>query len=234
LLPVRRPAVKALRLAQHQEAADRITQGMIGVVFVLLMLSAPTTELIGIHAMFGAFALGAVIPSESKLTRQMKEQLEAVLVVLLLPMFFALTGLRTRIELVTGMHAWLLSGLVILVACVGKFGGNSVAARWTGYNRRDAWELGILMNTRGMTELIVLKIGLQSRVIGPRWFAILAMMSLPHHRGHHSRHSLAQARREGRSTARRNRPQQASQTSGKSFAKMLEPHRQGAHDLRNC
>lgn len=70
-----------------------------------------------------------------------------MLVVLLLPMFFALTGLHARIGLVTGMHAWPLSGLVILVACVGKFGGNSVAARWTGYNWRNAWALGILMNT---------------------------------------------------------------------------------------
>ncbi len=93
-------------------------------------------------------------------------------------MFFALTGLRTRIGLVTGMHAWLLTGLVILVACVGKFGGSLVAARLTGCNWRDASVLGVLMNALGMTELIVLNINLRLRVIGPRLFAILVIVSL--------------------------------------------------------
>lgn len=175
VLLVRPPMV---RLTMRQESADRLTQGMIAVVFVLLLASALTTELIGIHAMFGAFALGALIPSDSKLARGMTDKLEDVLVVLLLPTFFALTGLRTRIGLVSGMEAWLLCGLVIAVASIGKFGGSFVAARLNGLNWRDASALGVLMNTRGMAELIVLNIGLQIRVINPRVFAMLVIMSL--------------------------------------------------------
>jgi Kef-type K+ transport system membrane component KefB len=148
------------------------------VVFVLLLLSALTTELIGIHAMFGAFALGAVIPSDSKLAHEIRDRLEDVLVVVLLPTFFAFTGLRTRIGLVNGLHAWLLCGLIIAVASAGKFGGSFVAARLTGLGWRDASALGVLMNTRGLAELIVLNIGLQLRVINPRVFAMLVIMSL--------------------------------------------------------
>jgi Kef-type K+ transport system membrane component KefB len=167
-----------LRLAMQQENADRLTQGIVAVIFVLLLASALTTELIGIHAMFGAFALGAIIPSDSKVAREMTAKLEDVLVVLLLPTFFALTGLRTRIGLVSGTQAWLLCGLVILVASVGKFGGSFVAARLNGMNWSDASAMGVLMNTRGMAELIVLNIGLQIRVINPRVFAMLVIMSL--------------------------------------------------------
>jgi len=168
----------AVRLTLRQENTGHLTQGMMAIVFVLLMLSALATDLIGIHAMFGAFALGAVIPSDSKLAHDMTERLEDVLVVLLLPTFFALTGLRTRIGLVSGLHAWLLCGLTIAVASVGKFGGSFVAARLTGLGWRDASSLGVLMNTRGLAELIVLNIGLQLRVINPRVFAMLVVMSL--------------------------------------------------------
>jgi Kef-type K+ transport system membrane component KefB len=171
-----RPTI--VRLTLRQETAGRLTQGMMAVVFVLLLLSALTTDLIGIHAMFGAFALGAVIPSDSKLAHEMTERLEDVLVVLLLPTFFAFTGLRTRIGLVSGLHAWLMCALTIAVASVGKFGGSFVAARLTGLGWRDASALGVLMNTRGMAELIVLNIGLQLRVINPRVFAMLVVMSL--------------------------------------------------------
>jgi Kef-type K+ transport system membrane component KefB len=171
-----RPAM--VRLTLRQENIGRLTQGMMAIVFVLLLLSALTTQLIGIHAMFGGFALGAVIPSESKLAHEMRDRLEDVLVVALLPTFFAFTGLRTRIGLVKGLHEWLLCGLIIAVASVGKFGGSFVAARLTGLGWRDASALGVLMNTRGMAELIVLNIGLQLRVINPRVFAMLVIMSL--------------------------------------------------------
>lgn len=171
-----RPAM--VRLTIHQEGIGRLTQGMMAIVFVLLLASAVTTELIGIHAMFGAFAIGAVIPSDSKLAHDMTDKLEDVLVVLLLPAFFALTGLRTRIGLMNGLEAWLLCGLTILVASVGKFGGSFVAARLTGLGWRDASALGVLMNTRGLVELIVLNIGLQLRVINPRVFAMLVVMSV--------------------------------------------------------
>jgi Kef-type K+ transport system membrane component KefB len=171
-----RPSI--VRLTLRREVSGRLTQGMMAVVFILLLLSALATDLIGIHAMFGAFALGAVIPSDSKLAHEMTDRLEDVLLVLLLPAFFALTGLRTRIGLVSGLEAWMLCGLTIVVASVGKFGGSFVAARLTGLGWRDASALGVLMNTRGLAELIVLNIGLQLRVINPRVFAMLVVMSL--------------------------------------------------------
>jgi Kef-type K+ transport system membrane component KefB len=171
-----RPTI--VRLTSRQESRERLTQGIIAIVFILLLISALTTELIGIHAMFGAFAIGALIPSDSKLAKEMTSRLEDVLVVLLLPTFFALTGLRTRIGLVSGQEAWTLCGLTILVASIGKFGGSFIAARLTGMNSRDASALGVLMNTRGLAELIVLNIGLQLRVINPRVFAMLVVMSL--------------------------------------------------------
>jgi Kef-type K+ transport system membrane component KefB len=176
MIVLARPTI--VRLTLRHETAGSLTQGMMAIVFVLLMLSALTTDLIGIHAMFGAFAIGAVIPSDSKLAHDMTDRLEDVLVVLLLPTFFALTGLRTRIGLVSGAHEWMLCGLIVAVASVGKFGGSSVAARLTGLNWRDASALGVLMNTRGLAELIVLNIGLQLRVINPRVFAMLVVMSI--------------------------------------------------------
>ncbi len=167
-----------VRLSLHQEGRERLTQGIIAIVFILLLISALTTELIGIHAMFGAFAIGAIIPSDSKMAHEMTDRLEDVLVVLLLPTFFALTGLRTRIGLVSGQEAWIMCGLTILVASVGKFGGSFIAARLTGMKSRDASTLGVLMNTRGLAELIVLNIGLQLRVLNPKVFAMLVVMSL--------------------------------------------------------
>ena len=133
-----------------------------------LLLSALTTERIGIHAIFGAFLLGAVIPHDSGVARALIDKLEVLVTILLLPAFFALTGMRTEIGLVSGLAEWLLCGLIILVATAGKFGGTLAAARLTGLKWRDAASLGILMNTRGLMELIVLNIGLDLGVISPR------------------------------------------------------------------
>jgi hypothetical protein len=147
-------------------------------VFVGLLLSSWATDLIGIHAVFGAFALGAVIPHDSDLARELTDRLEDLLIVLLLPAFFAYTGLRTFIGLVNGAEQWILCGLIILVASAGKFGGSAIAARLTGLNWRDASALGVLMNTRGLVELIVLNIGLDLGVISPTLFAMLVLMAL--------------------------------------------------------
>ncbi len=147
-------------------------------VFVALLASALTTDLIGIHAVFGAFVLGAVIPHDSAVARSFTRQLEQIVTVLLLPAFFAFTGMRTRIDLVSGWEAWLLCGLIILVATVGKFGGTCVAARLTGLSWRDAAALGALMNTRGLMELIVLNVGLDLKVISPTLFAMMVLMAI--------------------------------------------------------
>ena len=147
-------------------------------MFIALLASALTTDLIGIHAVFGAFLLGAVIPHESALAKSFIHQLEQIVTVLLLPAFFAYTGMRTRIDLVSGGEAWLLCGLIILVATVGKFGGTCVAARLTGLRWRDAAALGALMNTRGLMELVVLNIGLDLKVISPPLFAMMVLMAI--------------------------------------------------------
>jgi Kef-type K+ transport system membrane component KefB len=143
-----------------------------------VLLAALTAEWIGIHALFGAFLLGAVIPHDSTVARQFGHKLEDVVTVLLLPAFFAFTGMRTQIGLVSGVESWLLCGLIILVAAVGKIGGTYAAARCTGMSNREAAGLGVLMNTRGLVELIVLNVGLDLHVISPTLFAMMVLMAL--------------------------------------------------------
>jgi Kef-type K+ transport system membrane component KefB len=146
--------------------------------YVAVLLSALITEAIGIHAVFGAFLLGAVVPYQSRLARDFIAKLQEPVTVLLLPAFFAYTGMRTQIGLVSGWSNWALCAVIILVATLGKFGGTLVAARWTGQRWRDAAALGILMNTRGLMELIVLNIGLDLGVISPTLFTMMVLMAL--------------------------------------------------------
>ena len=124
------------------------------------------------------FLLGAVIPHESVVARTLTRQLEHLITILLLPAFFAFTGMRTRIDLVSGLDQWMICALIILIATLGKFGGTLVAARLTGLSWRAAAALGTLMNTRGLMELIVLNIGLDLRVISPPLFAMMVVMAL--------------------------------------------------------
>lgn len=156
----------------------QITSGVIAWVLVALLLSSLATEAIGIHAIFGAFLLGAVIPHESAMARVFEQKLEDVVTILLLPAFFAYTGMRTQIGLVSGPAEWLICALIIGVATAGKFGGTLVAARLTGLGWRTSASLGILMNTRGLMELIVLNIGLDLGVISPTLFAMMVLMAL--------------------------------------------------------
>jgi Kef-type K+ transport system membrane component KefB len=156
----------------------RLTPGIIAVALGALLLSALATEAIGVHALFGAFLLGAVIPHDSALARVLTHKLEDLVTVLLLPAFFAFTGMRTQIGLVVGVEEWLLCGLIILVATAGKFGGTYLSARLTRLDWRNAAALGVLMNTRGLMELIVLNIGLDLKVISPTLFAMMVMMAL--------------------------------------------------------
>jgi K+:H+ antiporter len=167
-----------VRVARLYGNRGRLTQGLMAVVFTALLLSAFATDLIGIHAVFGAFALGAVIPHDSGLARELTDRLEDLVVVLLLPAFFAFTGLRTQIGLLDSAGDWMMCGVIVLVASIGKFGGSAIAARLTGLGWRDASALGILMNTRGLMELIVLNIGLELKVISPTLFAMLVIMAL--------------------------------------------------------
>jgi Kef-type K+ transport system membrane component KefB len=141
-------------------------------------MSAVAAEWIGIHAIFGAFLLGAIIPHDSDVARDFQHKLEDIVKILLLPAFFAYTGMRTEIGLVSGWQAWAIVAVIILVATLGKFGGTLAAARLTGLNWKTSAALGILMNTRGLMELVVLNIGLELGVISPRLFAMMVIMAL--------------------------------------------------------
>jgi Kef-type K+ transport system membrane component KefB len=157
---------------------ESLSPERLALIFVALLLSALATERIGIHAIFGAFLLGALIPQGSVVARTLAPQLQPVVTTLLLPAFFALTGMRTRLDLISGAGAWLTCGAIILVATLGKVGGTFLAARGTGLGGRDALILGTLMNTRGLMELIVLNIGLELKVLSPALFAMLVVMAL--------------------------------------------------------
>jgi Kef-type K+ transport system membrane component KefB len=167
-----------VRLARYAGNRGQLTQGVMALVFLALLLSSLATDLIGIHAVFGAFVLGAVIPHDSLLGKELINRLEDLVVVLFLPAFFAFTGMRTQIGLVSGWQNWAMCGVIILIASLGKFGGSAIAARLTGLGWRDSAALGILMNTRGLMELIVLNIGLELRVISPTLFAMLVIMAV--------------------------------------------------------
>jgi len=175
MILVVRPILRRTVARWSEEALPR---GGVGLVFILVLASALTTEVIGIHAIFGAFLLGAIIPHDSVVARTLAQQLKSVVTVLLLPVFFAFTGMRTRVDLVSGADEWLICGFIILVAIVGKFGGAFVAARLTGLRWRPAAALGILMNTRGLMELIVLNVGLDLKVLSPKLFSMMVLMAI--------------------------------------------------------
>jgi Kef-type K+ transport system membrane component KefB len=139
--------------------------------------SALITEGLGIHALFGAFLIGALMPKEREFVRSLAERLEGV-TLLLLPLFFAATGLRTSIALVSDAEMWFYCALTVGVAILGKFGGATIAARASGMGWRESGAIGILMNTRGLMELIVLNIGLDIGVISPALFTILVLMAI--------------------------------------------------------
>jgi Kef-type K+ transport system membrane component KefB len=151
---------------------------LFAVLFVLLLASATATEAIGIHAIFGAFVAGAVIPHDSEAARELSRQLRGVVSIVLLPAFFAFAGMRTRIDLLSDGSVWLLFALVLVAAIAGKFGGAYAASRATGLSRRGATMLGVLMNTRGLMELIVLSVGLDLGVVGPKLYALMVLMAL--------------------------------------------------------
>ena len=171
-----RPLV--IRLVRFQDSRGTLTQAAVAVIFMSLLTCALVTEWIGIHALFGAFLLGAVIPHDSLVATQAREKLEDTVVVLLLPVFFAFTGLRTQIGLLHGFEHWMVCGIIIVLASAGKFGGSYVAARLSGLDVNTAASIGVLMNTRGLMELIVLNLGLDLGILSPSLFAMLVVMAL--------------------------------------------------------
>jgi Kef-type K+ transport system membrane component KefB len=168
----------AMWLVRRQTSLGKTTQQMFATVCVALLFSALVTERIGIHALFGAFLLGAVVPHDSHLARDIREKCEDLVVVLLLPVFFVFTGMRTQVGLLKEPADWLVCVVIILIASVGKFGGSFFAAHITGSDNREAATLGILMNTRGLMELVVLNVGLDLGVLSPTLFAMFVLMAV--------------------------------------------------------
>ncbi|WP_414754503.1 cation:proton antiporter [Anabaena sp. CCY 9910] len=166
------------RLVVHYRRAGRLSQFVLAGIYVAVVASALITELIGIHLIFGAFLLGAAMPKDADLVRELAIKTEDFVLIFLLPVFFAYSGLRTQIGLLNRPELWLLCAAVLLVAIAGKYIGTYTAARVSGIHKREASALGWLMNTRGLTELIVLNIGLELGVISPLLFTMLVIMAL--------------------------------------------------------
>jgi Kef-type K+ transport system membrane component KefB len=176
MLTVGRRALATLETRYVQRG--RVTQDMIAVLMLAMLASAWITERLGVHALFGAFLVGAVSPKAQGFVHALLERFEDVMVVLLLPLFFAFTGLRTQISLIDGTGAWLGCALVIAVAVIGKVGGSVLAARATAMPWRDATVIGVLLNTRGLMELVILNVGLDIGVISRELFAMMVLMAL--------------------------------------------------------
>ena len=171
-----RPFLKRLEIVYERQG--RLSQSVVAVIFLLILASAYTTEWIGIHALFGAFLMGAIMPKGTTFVRHLSEKLEDYTVVLLLPIFFAYTGLKTQINLLNNPELWGLTALIIFVACLGKFGGSTIAARACGIGWRESSAIGVLMNTRGLMELVILNIGRELGVITDAVFAMMVLMAL--------------------------------------------------------
>lgn len=165
-------------LARLGPRAGQVSTDVVGFAMLLLVGSASISEWIGVHALLGSFLIGAAMPRQSGLTTTLIERMEDVITVLLLPLFMAYSGLRTQIGLLGTVEDWLMCGLIILVASLGKFGGTALVARWAGVSGRDSVALGILMNTRGLMELVVLNAGLDIGIITDRLFAMMVVMAL--------------------------------------------------------
>lgn len=171
-----RPLVS--KLGSVFEAHGSLTQGMLVVILLIVLGSGWITEQLGIHALFGAFLAGVIMPKNIGLIHSLNEKINDVAVVLLLPLFFAFVGLRANLSLVSGGGMWGIASLIIFVAVLGKLGGSMIAARITRMPWREASALGVLMNTRGLMELVLLNIGLDIGLISPELFGMLVLMAI--------------------------------------------------------
>jgi Kef-type K+ transport system membrane component KefB len=171
-----RPFLK--RLGDKYGKREKLSKPVVSVFFITLLLSCYTTELIGIHALFGAFMAGIIMPPNAGFRSIFIDKVEDVAVVLLLPLFFVFTGLRTQIALLNDINLWKACGVIILIAVGGKFLGSSLSARFVGQPWRDSLIIGALMNTRGLMELVVLNIGYDLGILTPGVFAMMVIMAL--------------------------------------------------------
>ncbi|HSB11326.1 MAG TPA: cation:proton antiporter [Blastocatellia bacterium] len=175
LFVVKRALVK---LAVLYDRRGTLTADSVAAILLLVLASSWITEGLGVHALFGAFLAGVVMPRQQGLSRELSEKLEALVVVLLLPLYFALTGLRSSIFLIAGLSMWLHAGAIVFLAVVGKLGGSMMAAKMNGMSWREAAAVGVLMNTRGLVELVILNIGLDLGILSPALFSTMVLMAL--------------------------------------------------------
>jgi Kef-type K+ transport system membrane component KefB len=174
MLFVLRPMLQKLIARQQAQKTEKI----IVVLLVFMLVSSGVTEWLGIHALFGSFFAGVIVPKENGVGEDIRNRLHLPVVTVLIPLFFAYTGLRTNIGLVSSADMILYGGLVLLIAVAGKFGGSTIAARVMGVPWREATAIGVLMNTRGLMELVILNIGLDIGVLTRPLFSIMVFMAV--------------------------------------------------------
>ncbi|NBU99620.1 MAG: cation/H(+) antiporter, partial [Spirochaetia bacterium] len=155
-----------------------ISRGVISILTILMLCSAMVSESLGIHALFGAFLAGVIMPTNTRLRGVITEKFEDFSAVLLLPLFFAYTGIRTRIQLLNSQDLWIDCIIVVLIASLGKILGSLFAARFTGVSWRESAIIGFLMNTRGLMELVILNIGYDMGILSPEIFTMFVIMAL--------------------------------------------------------
>lgn len=176
MLFVIKPFLK--KIGELYGTKDSLSKPVVAIFFLTLIISSYCTEIIGIHALFGAFMTGVIMPDITKFRNHFIEKVEDVSVILLLPLFFVYTGLRTEIGLINDPYLWKITGFIIIVAVIGKFFGSALAAKFVGQSWRDSLTIGALMNTRGLMELVVLNIGLDLKVLTPEVFTMMVIMAL--------------------------------------------------------
>ncbi len=176
MLGLVRPFLK--KLGDIYADRESLSKPVVAVFFLILLLSAYATEVIGIHALFGAFIAGVIMPANVRFRNIFIDKVEDVALVLLLPLFFVFTGLRTEIGLLNDPGLWKWCGVIVAVAVAGKFLGSALPAKLVGNSWRESLMLGALMNTRGLMELIVLNIGYDLGVLNPQIFAMMVIMAL--------------------------------------------------------
>jgi Kef-type K+ transport system membrane component KefB len=167
------------RLVHRHADCGRLTPDMLAVVLIGILVSGFITEQIGVHAIFGAFTVGVIMPRRdaAELVRQIVHRLEQVCTLLLLPVFFVVAGLEVNAAAIGADGLWQL-GLIMLAAVAGKLGGGLLAARAVRLPRRTATAIGVLMNTRGLTEIVILQIGVQLGILDSSLFTIMVLMAL--------------------------------------------------------
>lgn len=176
MLKVIRPFFK--RIGELYSTKERLSQNIVSIFFLALIISSFLTEVIGIHALFGAFMAGAIMPENKNFKSSFIEKIEDVSLILFLPLFFVFTGLRTKVGLLNDISLWEVLALVIFVAVSGKLLGSAVAAKFVGLSWKESLSIGALMNTRGLVELVALNIGYDLGVLSPEIFTILVIMAL--------------------------------------------------------